>query len=466
MPKNIIEKIWESHVVIQKNGHPAVFGIDLQLTHEVTSPQGFEKLRQRGQQVKQTHRMICTLDHSIPTRKNRLEIYDENAKNQVEQLRTNAKEFGIPIFDFDSGHQGIVHVIGPELGLTQPGMTIVCGDSHTSTHGAFGALAFGVGSTEVGLVMETGCILQKPLKTLKVEFNGIPQAGVYSKDYILALITQIGIAGGNGHIIEFCGEAIRALSMEERMTICNMSIECGARAGVISPDQTTFEYIKDRKYAPKTEDWEKAIQEWKQITSDKDCSYDKEISIDISTLMPQITWGTNPEQGIGVSESIPTISSLPSSHQSTAKKALAYTKLQEGKKIEGTPLDYAFLGSCTNSRIEDLRIAAKILKDKVISKNITMLVVPGSEAVKAQAESEGLDKIFLDAGCEWRMPGCSMCLGMNDDKVPSGKRCISTSNRNFVGRQGTGSITHLASPATVAVSAIKGVISDPRKHTS
>ncbi len=460
----IIDKIWKRHVVSQTVGHPAIFSIDLQLLHEVTSPQGFAMLKKRGLPFKFPERHVATLDHSIPTRKNRMEIYDPEARNQVDTFRQNVKDFGIRFFDYDSGNQGIVHVIGPELGLTQPGMTIVCGDSHTSTNGAFGALSFGIGSSEVGYVMATGCILQSKPKTMKVEFRGKRKTGVFSKDMILALIAKIGIAGGNGHIAQFTGEAIEELSMEERMTICNMSIEFGARAGLIAPDETTFEYLKSRPYAPKNEDWDAAVKQWKELCSDPDAKYDKEVSIDCDKLSPRITWGTNPEQGIGIDEHIPLLKDLPESHRGNAEKALDYVKLKEGQSMGGVPIDYAFLGSCTNSRIEDLRIAASILKGKKIAAGVTMLVVPGSEAVKAEAEREGLNTIFEQAGASFRNPGCSMCLGMNDDKVPAGKRCLSTSNRNFVGRQGTGSITHLASPATVAASAIAGTITDPRNY--
>jgi len=461
---NIIDKIWDQHVVLQKPSHPAVFGIDLHIMHEVTTPQGFTLLREKGLQVKQPHRSIATEEHSVPTRENRFEIYDDQARNQVEYLRKNVVDFGIPFFGFDSGNQGIVHIMGPEQGMTQPGMTIVCGDSHTATHGAFGTLAFGIGSSEVGYVMATGCILQQPLKTMKVEFSGKRQKGVYSKDMILALIAQIGIAGGNGHIIEYTGEAIRELSMEERMTLCNMSIECGARAGLICPDETTFEYIKGRAYAPQDKDWDRAVEYWQSLVSDPDAQYDAKIKINISELQPMITWGTNPEQGIPIDHPVPFVRELPESQQSTAQRAIEYTKVKEGEKVAGIPIDWAFLGSCTNSRIEDLRIAAGILKGKKIAKNISLYVVPGSERVKSQAEKEGLDQIFIDAGGSWRNPGCSMCIGMNDDRVPTGKRCISTSNRNFVGRQGPGSITHLASPATVAASALAGKITSPLNY--
>jgi len=461
MTKNIIDKIWEQHVVSQEEGHPAIFAIDLQLLHEVTSAQAFAMLRDKNLDVWNRGHFLATVDHSIPTRKNREVIYDLKARKQVEMIRSNVKDFDIPFYDFESGYQGIVHVIGPELGITQPGMTIVCGDSHTSTHGAFGALAFGVGTTEVGLVLATGCILQKKPKTMRVNFEGSFKPGVFSKDAILALIARIGIGGANGHIIEYAGEAIRNMTMEERMTMCNMSIECGARAGVISPDEVTFDYIKNRPFAPKEEDWNQAIEYWKSLASDRGATYDKAITIDVDELDPMVTWGTNPGQGIEITKKIPFIKDLPAKEYTTAKKALDYIKLNEGDKIEGTPIDWAFLGSCTNARISDLRIAAGLLKGKKIHPEVKFYVVPGSEKVEAQAEKEGLADIFRDAGAQWRRPGCSMCLGMNDDKVPEGSRCISSSNRNFVGRQGPGSRTHLASPATVVVSAIKGKITSP-----
>ncbi len=458
---NIIDKIWDQHVVSQKPGHPTVFAIDFQLLHEVTSAQAFQVLKDNNWPVWNKGRFLATVDHSIPTRKNREEIFDDQARTQVEKLRQNVQDFNIPIYDYDSGFQGIVHVIGPELGITQPGMTIVCGDSHTSTHGAFGAMAFGVGTTEVGHVLATGCILQQKPKTMKVEFKGQFQPGVYSKDAILKLIAEIGIGGGNGHIMEFCGEAVRSMTMEERMTMCNMSIECGARAGLVAPDETTFEFIKGRKFAPKPEQWDEAVEYWKSLCSDPDATYDKEVVIDVNQLDPMVTWGINPEQGIQINETVPFVKDMPETHHENAQAALEYTGVKEGEPIAGTPIQWAFLGSCTNSRLNDLRVAAEIIKGNKIADGVTMYVVPGSEATKAQAEKEGLDQIFLDAGAHWRMPGCSMCLGMNDDKVPAGERCISTSNRNFRGRQGPGSITHLASPATVAASAIAGKITPP-----
>ena len=437
---------------------PQIFAIDFMLLHEVTSAQAFDILREKKLDVFDRSRLLATLDHSIPTRKNRLEIFDQSAKFQVEKLRANCQEFGISLFDFDSGYQGIVHVIGPELGITQPGMTIVCGDSHTSTHGAFGALAFGIGTSEVGHVLASGCLLQSAPKTMKVKFNGSFRKGVYAKDAILRLIAEIGIGGANGHIIEYTGQAISAMSMEERMTICNMSIECGARAGLISPDETTFQYIKGRKFAPKHEHWDDAVNYWNSLKSDEGAQFDRTLEIDLNNLGPMITWGTNPGQASEINSRIPKISQVAENEQKALLATLDYVQLQEGQSLEGTPIDWAFVGSCTNGRIEDLRLVAKVLDGKKISSNVTMYVVPGSEAVLKQAKEEGLDKIFQSSGADFRMPGCSMCLGMNDDLVPKGKRCISSSNRNFVGRQGPGSITHLASPVTVAASAIAGSI--------
>ncbi|MFA6058620.1 MAG: 3-isopropylmalate dehydratase large subunit [Taibaiella sp.] len=441
MPKNIIEKIWDKHVIAHKPGHPCVLSIDRMLLHEVTSAQAFDELRARHLKVRYPERIIATLDHSIPTSANRTVINDINAKIQVDTLRKNIKEFGIQFFDFGSQYQGIVHVIGPELGFTWPGSTIVCGDSHTSTHGAFGALAFGIGTSEVAHVLGTGAILQYPPKTMKIEFTGTLPKNVTAKDMIMKLIATIGVAGAKGYIIEYTGAAIRLLSMEARMTLCNMSIECGARAGLIAPDEITFNYLKNKPYAPK---------EWQPIESDPDCTYDKTVTLDISTLTPMVTWGINPEQAIGINEIIPT-------HEKYAQ-AYDYTQLKPGQAIKHQTLQWAFIGSCTNGRIEDLRAAAGILKNKKIAAHMTMYVVPGSEQVREQAIQEGLDQIFINAGAQFRMPGCSMCLAMNEDKVPPGARCISTSNRNFIGRQGPGSITHLASPATVAASAIKGAI--------
>jgi 3-isopropylmalate/(R)-2-methylmalate dehydratase large subunit len=448
MAENIIEKIWDNHVIMQKKSHPCVFAIDKMLIHEVTSAQAFDELRKRGLNVRYPERIIATIDHSIPTSNNRQIINDLNARIQVETLRKNVKEFGIKLFDFDSNHQGIVHVIGPELGFTLPGETIVCGDSHTSTHGAFGALAFGIGTSEVAHVLVTGAILQNKPKTMLVAFQGQPDKSVTAKDIILKLIATIGVAGAKGHVIEYKGEVINSMSMEGRMTLCNMSIECGARAGLIAPDEVTFQYLKGRRYIPKGQNWQSALKFWKELKSDPGCQYDKQINIDINKLRPMVTWGINPEQAVSIDECIPKLSG--------AEQAYAYTKLKPGNYLRNISIDWAFIGSCTNGRIEDLRLAAKILKGKKISKHVSMYVVPGSEQVYHQAIKENLDKIFTDAGAEFRMPGCSLCLAMNEDKIPPGARCISSSNRNFIGRQGTGSITHLASPATVAASAIKG----------
>lgn len=463
--RNIIEKIWDKHVVVQKDGHPAVFAIDLMLLHEVTSAQAFQTLEEKGLSVADSTKLIATIDHSIPTRDNRTEIYDDEARVQVETLRANCKRHGIPFLDFDGG-QGIVHVVGPERGITQPGMTIVCGDSHTSTHGAFGALAFGIGTSEVGHVLTTGCLLQKKPKSMKVEFRGKFRPGVCAKDAILCLIKEIGIGGANGYVIEYVGEAIRNMTMEERMTVCNMSIECGARAGLIAPDETTFQYLKGRPHAPSAQQWDAAVEQWSSYCSDPDSTYDREVLVDLNELQPVVTWGTNPSQALQINENIPAPDAVPASERTSVERALAYTKLQAGAPIAGTSVDWAFLGSCTNGRIEDLRIAARVLEGRKVHPRVTFYVVPGSEAVRAQAEKEGLRQVFEAAGAQFRMPGCSMCLAMNDDKVPEGKRCISSSNRNFVGRQGPGSITHLASPATVAASAIAGCITSAEQYLS
>jgi 3-isopropylmalate/(R)-2-methylmalate dehydratase large subunit len=460
-PRNIIEKIWDSHVVRQKEGHPAVFAIDLMLVHEVTSAQAFQEIEKRGIPVAEPSRVVATIDHSIPTRDNRWEIFDEAAKAQVEALRQNCKRHGIRLLDFDNG-QGIVHVVGPELGLTQPGMTIVCGDSHTSTHGAFGALAFGIGTSEVAHVLATGCLLQQAPKSMRVEFKGKFRKGVFAKDAILRLIAEIGIGGATGYVIEYTGEAIRSMTMEERMTVCNMSIECGARAGLIAPDATTYEYLKGRPHAPQGREWDAAVAYWNSLCSDAGASFDREIVIDLNNLAPMITWGTNPGQGAQITEKAG--SGIWGEDAAGRERALQYAKLEFGQSLEGVPVDWAFVGSCTNGRIEDLRIAANVLRGKKVNDKVTFYVVPGSEAVRAQAIAEGLDRVFIDAGAQFRMPGCSLCLAMNDDKVPEGKRCISSSNRNFVGRQGPGSITHLASPATVAASAIEGRITSPEKY--
>ncbi len=456
MKQNIINKIWNTHLVHSKAGFPEMLYIDRILLHEVTSAQAFAELKNRNIPIRNKHNIIATVDHSIPTDKNRIVIADEIARKQVDTLRANCKETGITIYDIDSHHQGIVHVVGPELGFTLPGKTIICGDSHTSTHGAFGALAFGVGTSEITHAMASSCILQDKPKTYKVEFKGMPNQYFTAKDAILKLIAEIGIGGGKGCVIEYVGEYIRSLSMEARMTICNMSIECGARAGLIAPDATTLSYLEGREYAPKGADWQQAKQEWLALASDEDADYDYSITIDITGAGPMITWGINPEHAIALNETTPAINA--GGDKATLEKAYAYTGLQPGQSLVGTAIDFAFVGSCTNGRIEDLRAVAKILDGRKVANNVTMYIVPGSEQVMEMAQAEGLDKIFAAAGADFRMPGCSMCLAMNPDKVPEGKRCISTTNRNFIGRQGPNSITHLASPQTVAASAVLGKI--------
>lgn len=454
MSKNIIEKIWDQHVVVSRDGFPDIFAIDLQLIHEVTSPQAFNELLERKMKVFDVERCVATLDHNIPTSFNRKIITNPTSANQVETLRNNCRDFEVKLLDMESGKQGIVHVIGPELGLTQPGMTIVCGDSHTSTHGAFGALAFGIGTSEVGHVLGTSCMLQLKSKTMRVKFIGRRGLGVTAKDMILALIRQISVSGATGYVVEYAGEAISGLSMEERMTICNMSIECGARAGLIAPDEVTFEYLEGREAVVSGEEFERAKKYWKSLVSDDGASYDKEVEVDISDLRPMVTWGVNPGEAICIDEVIP----------DSDLTALDYVKLQAGEKIEGVGVDYVFIGSCTNARISDLRAAAEIFRGRKVAAGVQVYVVPGSESVRDMARKEGLDLVFTEAGADFRNPGCSMCLAMNDDKVPAGKRCVSTSNRNFVGRQGTGSITHLVSPIMAAAAAIEGKITDVRKY--
>lgn len=458
MSKNIIEKIWDAHVVKSAGAGPDIFAIDVMLLHEVTSPQAFAELRNRGLGVYQRERLFSTIDHSIPTDLSRYEPSDKLAKEQMKTLRKNAKQNGITLFDIDSGKQGIVHVIGPEQGITQPGMTLVCGDSHTSTHGAFGCLAFGVGTSEVAHVLATGCILQQKPKTMRINFKGHPPVNVYAKDIILALIKILGVDGANGFCIEYAGQWIEGLSMEGRMTLCNMSIECGARAGLIAPDEITFSYLRDKPYAPKGEQWTEAQDYWSSLASEPQACFDREIDLDLTTVKPMISWGTNPEQCLDLESSLPALEDLAEEKKLAGQKALDYMKFKEKQSLAGVPIQWAFLGSCTNGRIEDLRVAAQLIKGKKVHSAVTFLVVPGSEQVEAQANKEGLMDILKDAGAVLRKPGCSMCIGMNNDKVPPGERCISTSNRNFIGRQGTGSYTHLASPATVTASAIAGKI--------
>jgi 3-isopropylmalate/(R)-2-methylmalate dehydratase large subunit len=401
----------------------------------------------------------------VPTRPDREVIYDEAARHQVETLRRNANEYGLSLLDYGSG-QGVVHVVGPEQGATQPGMTIVCGDSHTATHGAFGALAFGIGTSEVATVLATGCLLQHQPKTMLVEFEGLLGPGVFAKDLILKLIAEIGAGGATGHVIEYSGEAIRAMRMDERMTVCNMSIECGARAGLIAPDQTTYDYMRGRRLAPSEKEWDRAISHWGSCASDPGCSYSKKLKINVSGLKPMVTWGINPGQTIAIDGCIPRLEDLPAHERQSASQALEYTGLKAGEPLAGTPIDWAFVGSCTNGRVEDLRVAAAVLKGRKVHPRVTFYVVPGSEAVMQQAMAEGLDRVFKEAGAQFRNPGCSLCLAMNDDKIPPGQRCISTSNRNFIGRQGTGSRTHLASPALVAASAISGKIASCQEYFS
>jgi 3-isopropylmalate/(R)-2-methylmalate dehydratase large subunit len=454
--RTIIEKLWDSHVVHEQAGNPTLLYIDLHLVHEVTSPQAFDGLRARGLKVRRPDLTIATADHSIPTSDRSLPIVDRIAANQLEQLERNCDEFGIRCLGIHSDRQGIVHVIGPELGLTQPGMTVVCGDSHTATHGAFGALAFGIGTSEVEHVLATQCLLQRQSKSFQVRVEGTLRKGVSAKDIILALIAQIGVGGGTGCVFEFSGSAIRALSMEERMTVCNMSIEGGARAGLIAPDDTTFEYLAGRPHAPKGADWDAALARWRQLPTDEGATYDRSITIDADALEPMITYGTNPGMGMAITQA------LPDSNDPNLVKALKYMGLEGGKPLLGHPIDVVFIGSCTNSRISDLRTAASILKGRKVSSKVRVMVVPGSQEVKRQAIAEGLPEVFREAGCEWREPGCSMCIAMNGDQLAPGQYSVSTSNRNFEGRQGKGGRTFLASPLTAAASAITGVVTDVR----
>ncbi len=463
MPKTLFDKIWESHVVAEQPESPAILYIDLHLVHEVTSPQAFTGLRERGLKVRRPDKTLATMDHSIPTTPIEVPITDAMAAAQIKQMETNAAEFGITLHGMTSPHRGIVHVIGPELGRTQPGMTIVCGDSHTATHGAFGALAFGIGTSEVEHVLASQCLLQRKPKTFEVRVNGTLSKGVSAKDIILALIAKIGVGGGTGHVFEFTGKAIRGLSMEQRMTVCNMSIEGGARAGMIAPDEVTFEYLKGREFAPQGADWDKAVAYWKTLPSDEGAVYDKSITLDASEMEPMITYGTNPGMGMKITDRIPAVESFSEPSQKAAfEKALNYMGLKPGQSLLGQKVDVVFIGSCTNSRISDLRLAAAMLKGRKVSTSTRVMVVPGSQDVKKQAEQEGLDVIFKEAGAEWREAGCSSCIAMNADVIPVGQYCASTSNRNFEGRQGKGSRTFLVSPVTAAAIAINGVVTDPR----
>jgi 3-isopropylmalate/(R)-2-methylmalate dehydratase large subunit len=461
-PKTLFDKIWSDHLVGQREDGTSLLYIDRHLVHEVTSPQAFEGLKLSNRKVRRPESTFATADHNVPTI-NRENIADEQSRIQVETLAKNTKEHNIEYFELTDRRQGIVHIIGPEQGITQPGMTMVCGDSHTSTHGAFGALAFGIGTSEVEHVLATQTIVQKPAKNMRIAVNGKLPFGVTSKDLILYIIGQIGTAGGNGHVIEYAGTTLKPLSMESRMTICNMSIEAGARAGLIAPDQITFDYIKGRPYAPSQEHWEKAIEYWSSLPSDQDAFYDKELIINSDEIDPMVTWGTSPEDVVAVNGFVPDPSSGNTENkQKSIQRSLDYMGLKSGTKITDIRLDKIFIGSCTNGRIEDLRNVASIVKDKKIASHIGGMIVPGSGLVKKQAEEEGLSKIFIDAGFEWRDAGCSMCLGMNPDQLKPGERCASTSNRNFEGRQGRGGRTHLMSPELAAASAIVGNISDIR----
>jgi 3-isopropylmalate/(R)-2-methylmalate dehydratase large subunit len=468
-PRTLFEKVWDNHIVRpQSPDTPAVLYIDLHLVHEVTSPQAFTLLRERGLKVRRPDRTMATMDHSTPTTPRNAQgiipVTDSMAAAQLDVMRKNAADFGIPLYDLGTANQGIVHVIGPEQGLTQPGMTIVCGDSHTSTHGAFGALAFGIGTSEVAHVLATQCLLQNKPKTMAVRVNGRLQAGVTAKDIILAVIAQIGIGGGTGYVFEYMGEAIRGLSMEGRMTVCNMSIEGGARAGMVAPDETTFEYVAGRPYAPRGEDWDKAVAAWRQLPTDDGATFDNEVVLDGGHLTPMITYGTNPGMGMPITANVPDPDRLSDVSQKIAlDKALQYMDLQPGQKLIGKPVDVVFIGSCTNSRISDLREAARFIRGRKVADNVRMLVVPGSQQVKKQAEAEGLHEIFKAAGAEWREAGCSMCIAMNGDQLQPGQYAVSTSNRNFEGRQGQGGRTFLASPLTAVATAVNGVVTDPRE---
>jgi 3-isopropylmalate/(R)-2-methylmalate dehydratase large subunit len=462
-PKTLFEKIWQRHVVVQEPEAPAVLYIDQHFLHEVTSPQAFQGLREKVLKVRRPDKSIGTTDHSTPTTSLDMSKMDEMAQRQVEQMQRNCRQFGVPLYDLENPAHGIVHVIGPELGLTQPGMTIVCGDSHTATHGAFGALAFGIGSSEVEHVLATQCLLQSPPKTCLVTFEGVLPKGTTAKDMILALIAEIGTGGGTGYAFEYAGEAVRAMSMEERMTLCNMSIEAGARLGMVAPDETTFKYLAGRQFAPKGKAWEEALVEWRNLPSDSGAKYDHYLSLDISELEPMVTYGTNPGMGLPVSGRVPDPHQEPDpTRRQMLEKALQYMGLQPGQPLAGTPVDVVFIGSCTNGRLSDLQQAAAIMQKRKVAQGVRLVVVPGSESVRRLAEAEGLDQIFRESGGEWRYSGCSMCLAMNGDMLEPGQYAVSTSNRNFENRQGPGGRTFLASPLSAAAAAVNGCLSDPR----
>ncbi|MHB1700545.1 MAG: 3-isopropylmalate dehydratase large subunit [Acidobacteriaceae bacterium] len=463
-PRTLFEKVWDQHLVAAPEGEPALIYIDLHLLHEVTSPQAFEGLRLAGRKLRRPDRCVATVDHNIPTiAKDRLVITDQIASKQMDTLRKNCKDFGVQLFDVDSANQGIVHVIGPELGLTKPGMTIVCGDSHTSTHGAFGALAFGIGTSEVEHVMATQCLPQSRPKTFLIRVEGELPAGVGAKDVALGIIGRIGTDGATGCVIEYTGSAIRSLSMEGRMTVCNMSIEAGARAGMIAPDETTFAYLKGKQFSPSGAAWDEAVAHWSMLPSDPGATYDRELVLNAAELAPSVTWGTSPGMVASITDTVPDPAAAPTETERRAfERALEYMDLKAGTPLEQVSIDRVFVGSCTNARIEDLRAAAKVAQGYHVASTVSAMVVPGSMPVKKQAEAEGLDKIFIEAGFDWREPGCSMCLGMNPDILQPGERCASTSNRNFEGRQGRGGRTHLVSPMMAAAAAITGHFTDIR----
>ncbi len=463
-PRTLFEKVWDDHVVAQEDGRPAVLYIDLHLVHEVTSPQAFSGLRERGLVVRRPDRTIATMDHSTPTDPKKLKVIDDKARAQLDQLVKNCAEFGIPCYALGDARNGIVHVVGPERGFTQPGKTIVCGDSHTSTHGAFGALAFGIGTSEVEHVLATQCLLQHKPKTLEVRVEGKLGKGVTAKDIILALCAKIGTGGATGYVIEYTGSAIRDLEMDGRMTVCNMSIEAGARAGMIAPDEKTFAYLEGRDFAPKGAEWDAAVARWKELRTDEGATYDRLVEIDAASIEPMLTYGTNPGMGIGVTQSMPATSDFTAGSQRAAfEKAMTYMGLTPGAKLAGQKVDVVFIGSCTNSRISDLRAAASVMKGRKVADGMRVLVVPGSHDVKKQAEAEGLHEVFTAAGAEWREPGCSMCIAMNGDNLEPGQYAVSTSNRNFEGRQGKGGRTFLASPLMAAAAAITGRVTDVRE---
>ena len=462
MTKTLFEKVWESHVVAEEAERPSVLYIDLHLIHEVTSPKAFSGLRARGLKVRRPDRTVATMDHSTPTLPKHLQVIDDEARAQLSQLEKNCAEFGIRLFALGDSRNGIVHVVGPERGFTQPGMTIVCGDSHTSTHGAFGSLAFGIGTSEVEHVLASQCLLQTKPKTMEVRVEGTLSASVTAKDIILALIAKIGTAGGTGYVLEYTGSAIRALEMEARMTVCNMSIEGGARAGMIAPDDATYQFVSGREFAPKGADFDRAVQRWQKLPSDEGSKYDTRVDIDASALEPMITYGTNPGMGVPITQALPSASDFSGAERAAFEKAMTYMGLTPGKSLLGHKVDVVFVGSCTNSRISDLRAAASIMKGRKVASGVRTLVVPGSHDIKKQAEAEGLDRVFTDAGAEWREPGCSMCIAMNGDQLAPGQYAVSTSNRNFEGRQGKGGRTFLASPLTAAAAAVTGKVTDVR----